>query len=475
MAQLIDRTRRYAAQHALWAPGVRVAAAVSGGSDSVALLFLLVDLARRGDLVLAGLVHLHHHIRGAAADGDAAFCRELAVRCGVPALVGDADVPALAARERTSIEVAGRQARQAFFREAAATLGAQVVALAHTLDDQAETLLLRLVRGAGTAGLGGIAPRRGAIVRPLLGASRAELRGYLGSIGETWRDDETNRLCDNPRNRMRHEVIPALRAFNPRVDAALARAADILRSDADCLDRLAAAAARGLMRVTEEAVVLDAVELAGLHLAVARRVALLALETAGPGRSYGLEEADAVCRLAERPAPRSGASGVRMERSGAFVVLTVERPLDPGEATGGAEPAELALDVPGRVHDARGGWVLAAEGPFARASDGADWTHAAAGPGAGDRVVVDAARLGTRLRVRRRRPGDRLRPLGAPGRRKLQDVLVDRKVPRDERDLVPVVTDAAGDIVWVAGHVLAHGYRLSPETREVVVLSVRRA
>ena len=176
-------------------------AAVSGGSDSVALFFLLRELAAAGELQLLGLAHLNHHIRGAAADDDAAFCRELAARAGVAAAVGDADVPALAARDRQSLEVAGRLARQQFFGDRLTSLGADRIAVAHTRDDQTETVLLRLVRGAGPAGLAGIAPRRDHLVRPLLELTRAELRGYLESIGESWHEDATNEDRAIARNR----------------------------------------------------------------------------------------------------------------------------------------------------------------------------------------------------------------------------------------------------------------------------------
>src|SRR3954469_984061 len=175
----IDNVRRYAARHSLWTPGTRIVAAVSGGSDSVALAFVLRDLAARNQLVLAGVAHLHHRIRGGAADADAAFCRELADRLGVPVVIGEADVPAEAHEHGVSIEVAGRHARQRFFREALASIAADRIAVAHTRDDQAETVLLRLTRGAGTGGLGGMAPLRDHLIRPVLDATRRELEAYL--------------------------------------------------------------------------------------------------------------------------------------------------------------------------------------------------------------------------------------------------------------------------------------------------------
>src|SRR6187431_96226 len=205
---LIDRVRQYAARHSLWAPDTRVIAAVSGGSDSVALARVLHELAARDELILAGIAHLHHHVRGADADNDAVFCRALADRLGVPAVTGDADVPADAKTHQVSIEVAGRHARQRFFEEAIASVKADCVAVAHTQDDQAETVILRLARGTGTSGLAAMAPRCDHVIRPLLDISRSELRDFLRAKNEPWREDTTNLDRAIPRNRVRHAVMP---------------------------------------------------------------------------------------------------------------------------------------------------------------------------------------------------------------------------------------------------------------------------
>ncbi|MGH9382689.1 MAG: tRNA lysidine(34) synthetase TilS [Vicinamibacterales bacterium] len=462
MSHLLDRVRRYAGEHQLWSPASRVLAAVSGGSDSVALLFILRELAFKGETNVCGLAHIDHRVRGSESADDATFCRLLAERVGLPFVIGEEDVPAVAAREGLSIEVAGRQVRHRFLSEAARSLGADRIALAHTRDDQAETLLLRLVRGAGPSGLSSIAPCRGALVRPLLDSTRAELRSYLAGLGESWREDSTNEDRANPRNRVRHEVLPLLRAhFNPRVDAALARTADILRKDHALLDELAIEAAARTLSQTGGRVTVDLTALRGLPAALARRVALKALETANPGRSYGLEEADSVRSLAAGLAAPDVA-GVRMERSGQSVVI--QKRGDRGAAGVGFE---LALPVPGSVTDPWGVWEVAAEGPVAAPSS--------FGSASGEaQVAVDAQRLGDGLHVRSRRPGDRLQPLGMTGRKKLQDVLVDRKVPRDQRDHVPIVTNASGQIVWVAGHALDEGFRVTPRTTTVVMLTLRR-
>lgn len=445
------------------------------------MLLLLRELAARGELVLAGLAHLHHHIRGADADGDAAFCRELAARLEIPALVGDADVPAASKRDGVSIEVAGREARQRFYAEVMTTAGAARVAVAHTRDDQAETVLLRLTRGAGAAGLAGMAPRRGPMVRPVLDATRAELQQYLRDRGETWREDATNLDRSIPRNFVRHEVLPRLRTLNAQADNALARAADVLRVDAEFLETLAnakylqvvSASAHELSGElrrdrpdTDEKVIVDAGQLTKLPQALATRVARYALETANPARSYGLEEAQQLCAFAAGGAG-GDLPGVVMERLGANVVL-VSRGVHEAHKVRGVpsvDSFELQLQVPGTVEAPHGTWAVTAEGPMP--------APASVDRGAGT-VVVDARELGAHLIVRPRRPGDRLQPLGAPGRKKVQDVLVDRKVPKDDRDRVPIVTSESGQIVWVAGEVLAEPFRVTSLTTTVVVLTLRR-
>jgi tRNA(Ile)-lysidine synthase len=459
MNALLNRVRRFAAEHALWSATTRVVAAVSGGSDSVALLFLLHALAGRGELVLAGLAHLNHRLRGTDADDDAAFCGALAGRLGIPAHMGTADVRALASSKRQSIEVAGRHARAAFLDEARRSLDADLVALAHTRDDQAETLLLRLTRGAGSRGLAGMAPRRADRIRPVLDCSRAELRAFLNEQGEGWREDVSNADLANPRNHLRHVVLPRLAELNPEVGAALARTAEILRADAACLEALAADAAARVLSGSPGRVVLRTAGLAELPDALARRVALTALATAAPGRSYGLEEADAVRRTARR----GGAidlPGVRMELSGPDVVLQRRTVAAPH----GRSSFLVTLPVPGIARDPAGRWCIEASQPGRPPVTLQGRT----------RVAVDADMVRAGLAVRRRAPGDRLQPAGLTGRKKVQDLFVDRKVPRDERDEVPLVVDANEAIVWVAGHALAEPFRVTPRTRAVVVLTLRR-
>jgi len=458
---LVARVQAYALRHRLWTPDTRVVAAVSGGADSVALLRVLHQLSGEGHVRLAGVAHLNHHIRGVEAAADATFVAELASRLGVPLEAGDADVPALAHEAHQSLEVAGRNARLTFFERSLSALGADRVALAHTLSDQAETVLLRLARGAGPRGLAGMSPRNGHRIRPLLEVSRPEVRRWLEEIGQPWRDDRTNDDVSVARNRVRLEVLPALAAVNARVEEALARAARIFAADAALLDELALAEVPRMASRQAGGVVLDLPALAGLPEALARRVVRSVLETLDPSRAYGWEETDAVLH---------GSEGVRdlgrlrLERNRGKAVLSSRVPLAAG-ACADADEGPWTLPVPGLARHPSGQWQIEAAGPMA--------PDEAPAPSDGC-AVLDAEATGRHLTIRKWRAGDRMQPLGMRGRKKLQDVFVDRKVPRDGRALVPVVLDGRDRIAWVAGHAVDEAFRVTPRSSAVVVLTLRR-
>lgn len=462
---LLARVRSFAARHAMWHPATPIVAAVSGGSDSVAMLLLLHDLHLAGELRLAAVAHCNHQIRPEAA-GDEDFCRALAARLALPFVAAAIDVPALARERRQSIEVAARAARRSFLDRARLETGAERIAIAHTRDDQAETLLLHVVRGTGTRGLTGIRPSGAHRVRPLLWATRRELQAMLAGRGEAWREDATNADLTHPRNRVRHELMPYLeRHFNPQVQEALARLSDIARADDAMLTRAATAAAASLITVTPSDVRLERRALTLLPTALARRAVQAAWRATGAATTAGLADVDCILDMARQLRGGAELAGVRAEPSGDFVVLVSRGRL--------RVPARFCLDlpVPGHVSEPIAGWSLEAEGPLP-AEDAA--RIAAAGEDA-IIVAVAAEALEWPLIVRSRRPGDRLRPLGLGGRhKKVQDLLVDRKVSRLERDGIPIVTDRQDRLIWVAGHGFGEEFRVTAATKAVILLKLRR-
>ena len=472
MSPLAQRVRQSLEREALLPAGARVLVACSGGADSVALGAVLCELAPAANWSVAGLLHVNHLLRGTASDGDETFCRDFAATLGVPITVERVDVAARARAERVSIEAAGHRVRYALFERAVEEGRADLVATGHTRDDQAETVLLRLVRGAGPAGLAGIRPRAGPVVRPLLDVRRSELREYLGRRGSPHREDPSNRDERILRNRVRHRLIPVLAEhFSPAVTDALARGAAIARDDADWLDRAANAAAAEIVQYEEGTLdargdcgggrfEVDAARLAAAPPALARRVALHVLERAG-GRRVGFEHVERLRRLAEGGVAAADFPGCRVERRGAKLRFTPR-------SGRGARPAagacfEHRLDVPGEVVVPEAGLRVTAE----------RGERPARLAGRGEVAVLPAARIAAPLTVRNRRPGDVFRPLGLGGRRKkLQDFFVDRKVPRDRRGTVPLVVDARLGIVWVAGHAVAEGARMIDSDTGVVTLKI---
>jgi len=220
--------------------GSRVAAAVSGGADSVSLLLALHEVRVVWGIGVSA-VHLHHGIRGLEADGDREFVRELCGRLDVPLRIEEADVPAAAAADRETLEEAARNARLRLFRAVITAGEADVVATAHTEDDQAETVLMKLIRGAWTEGIGGISPVLeirgdagtvvGSVVRPMLHVGRGRIVEFLKEHGQVWREDSTNTSEEYTRNRVRHRLLPLLREFNPQIAGALASTAELAREE----------------------------------------------------------------------------------------------------------------------------------------------------------------------------------------------------------------------------------------------------
>jgi tRNA(Ile)-lysidine synthase len=447
-------------RHDLIPAGTHVLAAVSGGADSVALAVVLARLAPLHGFTLAGIAHLHHGLRGAEADGDQAFVEALAARLGVPCVTAREDVAARAAEAGESIESAARRVRYGFFDEAASGLGADRIATGHTADDQAETVIMRLMRGAGLHGLSGVRPRNGRVVRPLLETRRAELEAFLREADESWRTDTSNADAAIARNQVRHVALPALTAIGgDGVIDALARTASLIQDDADELDRQAIELSRAVVLADGR---IDIAALGGASPALARRVIRAALEAAAGGRFLSLEHVEAVRSLMNGDAPR------RVELPG--IVATREAGalrIEPALAARAPRAFEAGLPVPGRATVPEAGLEVSAElGTVSAAELSALRARA-------DAVAVQGVDTAG-LTVRSRRPGDAIRPLGAPGRRKLQDLFVDRKIARGDRDRVPLVVDERGRIVWVVGHTIADEFRVTTPRGRVLLLKVSR-
>ena len=409
--------------------GQTVIAGLSGGPDSVAMLDALLSFApSRGFRVVAA--HLDHGLRPGAKP-DAEFCRELCDRLGVRLRVGFADVAARARRDGGGIEEAAREERYAFLRGVKEEEGAVAIAVAHTRDDQAETLLLRLLRGAGRRGLAAMRERSGDRWRPLLRASRTDVLDHLRARDLPSREDPTNADPSFARNRVRAELLPYLESrLNPSARETLARAATVLAEEDDLLAELADALWTRLARRDAAAVLLDREVLGSAPRALGLRALRRALEETGGLKGVGHGHVEKLLGFA------AGVSGRRLPLPGGREAFVRFGQIRIGPRVAAAGPFAFDLPVPGRVDLPGGQAVLArrAEGPAS----------------AGETSAVVAAPEGP-LVVRSRRAGDRVRT----GRRdvSLKRFLIDRRVPADLRPRLPLV--AAGNLVlWVPGQPL---------------------
>ncbi|MDO8476307.1 MAG: tRNA lysidine(34) synthetase TilS [Candidatus Rokubacteria bacterium] len=434
--------------------GEAVLVAVSGGADSVALLDVLGALAPELRLTLQ-VVHVHHGLRP-EADADAGFAGGLCARLGIPFHLERVSVT----REPPwdGLEAEARRARYGAFREVARRVGAQRVATAHTADDQAETVLMRLLEGAGPRGLAGIAPVRGIFIRPFLGARRADIEAHLRARGLAWVEDASNSDPRFLRNRIRHEVLPFLaEAVEPGLVEHLARSAALVRAMVDDLERVAARELPRLGRRGAAGWVLSVADLAGLPGEAAAETVRQAARDLGHSGALRGHAQKALRGLlvpgARRGALRSG--GVIVERSGRWLRVGQGR-LPALAAHEFPVPGELPLPEVGLVLDAR---------CFDRAPGYAAPREAA-------RAAFDADLLPSRLHVRGRRRGDRFAPFGGPAERRLKSFLIDAGVPRWERDRVPLV-EAGGDIIWVAGLRRGQAAPVGPGTRRILEVTLR--
>jgi len=284
------------------ARGETLVVGLSGGADSVALTHVLASLQRRRGFRLVA-AHLDHGLRPGSPD-DAAFCHAFCELLGVPFHGGSAPVRARASREKGGLEQAARRERYSFLRRVKQDEGAAAIAVAHTQDDQAETLLLRLLRGAGASGLAGMRPRSADLVRPLLGVPRPRVLEHLRARGIAWREDPSNADPAHLRNRVRHELLPYLeQRFNPRIREALARTAALLADEASLIGTQAEELVAKIGSRDGEALVLDRLRLAEAPLAVARAAVRLALQRTGGLSGIDRGHVERILRVAHAEAP----------------------------------------------------------------------------------------------------------------------------------------------------------------------------
>jgi tRNA(Ile)-lysidine synthase len=435
----------------------KVIIAVSGGADSMALLLVLYQLRAVYNLTLV-VAHVNHQLRGEESERDALFVEQQAVRLGLPFHHGRVDVKALQRSAGMSMQQAARALRYHCLHTLRRTLDATRIALGHTADDQAETLLMRFVCGSGPAGLAGIPAVRLPFIRPLLTVSRPTIHAYLQSESCPWVEDSSNAHRVYLRNRIRLDLLPKLGQYNPRIVRRLSELADLLRAESQVLEQ----------QVDEWAVqtlswpVRRGVEIhCGLFrlapVAIQRRLLRRALEAllASPA-AVGFRHVESFRQFIV------AGDGKRRYR----LPGQIEAERDPetvrlwNASRAPALPEMLVLSVPGTADIGPLNLRLTAE-IIHKPHNLTQMTS--------QRALLDLERTLCPLHVRFRRPGDRFYPLGAPGSKKLQDFFVDSRIPRAERPYVPLVVSNQ-EIVWVVGYRIAEPFKLRPETNRVLRL-----
>ena len=463
--------------------GERVGVAVSGGADSVALLLIMMELRKQLGVVLS-VVHFNHKLRGKDSDADEKFTEKLAARYKLAFYCGRGDVAADAKRNRANLEETGRESRYQFFAGLVATGHLDKVVVAHTADDQAETVLAHILRGTGIAGLGGIHPRLGNVVRPLLGVRRAELRAYLKSKKQTWREDATNRDTTRMRARIRNKLIPMLeKQFQGAVVEHLATLAELAREDEWFLDWLVNERMRACVEKGRARTKISADDLLGKekkdfttedtegterkNLAISRRILRRIIRELKPrAGQINAAHVQSILELAENG--ENGKclqlpGGLEVRREHDSLVFCVASSCSESVQRGGLKfQHEIKLDGP------------MADMPVPELScvfrfRVIDWP-AKRGDTIERGFVLDREALQSPLVLRNWRPGDKLRPSGHRSTHKLKRLLSEKRVSRWERQGWPVVT-SNGALVWARGLPVAAEFAAGEKTRMAVVIT----
>jgi len=442
----------------------RLVVAVSGGPDSVALLKVLTFLAAEFELSLV-VAHLNHGLRGEEADREEGFVRGLCREMGLACVIGKVDVAALKEPGK-SLEELCREKRYAFLKQTTAAAGAVKIALGHHLHDQAETVLMHLLRGSGTGGLGGMLPvREGMIIRPLLEVTREDILAYLEEAGLSFMTDSSNAEDCFLRNRIRKHLLPFLKeGYNPQVEANLAHTADILRLEDDYMGKEVESwlKSRGLFLPGAEEQKLFLPEFLALHEALQRRILKVLLAgMVPPGKAVGYKHVEAAVTLTQGSYGSASVDlpGVVLRREYEWLLFT-RRPV--GHAAGG-EATTLnychPVCIPGRVEVREAALTINFLG-LDNALPPFDDVPA-------EEVYMDYEALRPPLVVRNFIPGDRIQPLGMTGLKKLKSIFSDEKVPRARRGLWPLLADQES-IIWIVGMRLSERVKVSAKTRLVL-------
>jgi len=469
---LEERVYNYIILNKLVHPGTTLLVAVSGGQDSVCLLGVLNRIKTRLNINLH-IAHLNHRLRGEESDRDALAVKGLADQLGIPVILDTADVFSCKRKHHLSLEEAAREVRYNFLAKTARLVGADRVATGHTQDDNVETILMHLIRGTGTQGLTGLRPLSARqteegeiqIIRPILILSREDTLKYCIENNLPVREDSSNLSTRFMRNRVRLELIPLLKNYNPRISDSLIRMSSIVADELNVIENIADAAWHKVTRVIGKSVIFNKQLFSSLEPAIKRRLIIRAIETVRSGFANPLKDIEAeniedvITRLS-LPAGR-----VLQLPYGLFCIIEYESFVI-GDNTAASCPfpsidGQFELKIPGETH----------VGQYIFQADLYENNAVISFPN--DFIgVFDLAKTGSRLYVRTRLPGDRFQPLGLDGLKKVNEFMIDAHIPRSWRSRIPVVC-SDNQVVWVVGYRIDERVKVTEQTKVVLRIECR--
>ena len=460
--RFVREMHRFISQHTMIEDEETILIAVSGGADSLALLYGLHALQTHLNCHLH-VVHLNHSLREDSA-ADAEFVHEHAKRLGLPFTGHTVDLHSLNKQWKLSVEAAGRKARYELYESVCAQTGATKVALGHHQDDSAETVLMNLIRGAGSNGLKGIEPvRDGKFVRPLLQFNRTEIETYLTKIDVVPRHDPTNKDTQFLRNRIRHELIPLLeQKYNPNIKTGLYRTAEIISAESAYIDEITFEAYEACkLRVPQSKdIMLDRTRFLHNHTVLQRRLIRHSIaESIGHISDFSFDHYTAILTIINGDKPNAAITlpnGLNFRRAYQQLIFesTPAHPQDYNcllNIPGDTYISELDVEIQADLYDIP-------QGDISTVPDG---TYEA---------IFDFDTIQLPLTVRNRQKGDRFQPYGMEGTKKIKDYLMDVKVPLSERDRIPMVI-SGNDIIWVIGFTTHEKYKILHQTQRVLQLN----
>lgn len=463
---VLQQVRKDIHDHGLIRPGSHVVAGLSGGADSVCLLYVLKQLSPEFELAITA-VHVNHMLRGAESDADEAFVVDLCRKWDIPIRVFHADIAEISRTSGISEEEAGRETRYGYFYQVLRETSADAIAVGHHYEDNAETVMLNILRGCGLEGLTGMDYKSGPVIRPLLGLRRSQIEDFLKREGIPWRTDSSNSSCKYVRNRVRNLLFPAIREyFECDPVPLLNRMSALARRDEAYLAELARKTFLDMNRPLNPGLSLDAKALCRLDAAISSRVVRMAWEQA-TGSLKGLESihVDDVLRLC-----RQSMTGKRLCLPGGWSAsLSYGRlilaPAREAQKTQWSYP----VNVPGTVHVKETNGMLKAM-VLTREQFVKEFGDRPKIKETSNIQVFDYLKINCGINIRNRRDGDRIRPFKSPGEKKLKKFFIDQKIPVEKRDNIPLVA-AGSRILWVIGMRTSDECRPDERTQSYLVLT----